>query len=326
MEATWGWVSLAIVGLGLVTVIVIVGQWASVRRAEVSARLRQELLARGLSVAEVEQLTADSELRKAQVAAEAQMRQAQVAADLTRDLVARGLSAAEVELLVRPKVPLPIKVGSRIDALASAVTSMQDQDGELNVAAVAGLLSAAGCDDADGLASALGAMSRAGNLERNGVASLLSVISAKEGAESDRATPAEEMAVGAIVPGHRHGPGSRNPIQPGQLPSGRAEIVTAERSGADWLVTLRVIDGVVRHGESARLLRAVAAGLRLSERDFVQADTGESRRQAVAGETCATSVEGGAEMGVGDVLEVFSPEGGERLSAVVAGASTDQLG
>jgi hypothetical protein len=139
VEATW--VTIAIVA-GLVVVIgvtVCAVQWARVRQAEADARIKQEMLARGLSVEEIERLNTPASVRQAQIAADAQVKEAQIAADLKRDLLARGLSVEEVERLLTPKPP----AGGRrqeANALASAIVKMVQGEGTLDEGAVAGLL------------------------------------------------------------------------------------------------------------------------------------------------------------------------------------------
>jgi hypothetical protein len=140
VEATW--VTIAIVA-GLVLVIVIsvcAVQWARVRRAEAEARVKQDMLARGLSVEEIERLSTPASVRQAQIAADAQVKEAQLAADLKRDMLARGLSVEEVERLLTPKSPAVSRRREEANALASAIVKMVEGEGNLDFDAVAGLL------------------------------------------------------------------------------------------------------------------------------------------------------------------------------------------
>jgi hypothetical protein len=70
--------------LGLVVVValaVLLSQWRKVREGRLKADLMRDLLARGLSVDEVERLSTPVSVREAQIAAESKVRQAEIAAD-----------------------------------------------------------------------------------------------------------------------------------------------------------------------------------------------------------------------------------------------------
>jgi hypothetical protein len=94
MDATWitvAFVITATIAAGAVLAIVIpicAAHWARTRSVEADARLRQEMLARGLSVADIERLSTSDQVRKVQIAA-----------DLKRDMLARGLSVDDIECL-----------------------------------------------------------------------------------------------------------------------------------------------------------------------------------------------------------------------------------
>ena len=97
MEATWITVAI-VVGLVLVIVVPVCAvQWTRVRQVEADARVKQDMLARGLSVEEIERLSTPASVRQAQIAADKAVREGQIAADLKRDMLARGLSVEEVE-------------------------------------------------------------------------------------------------------------------------------------------------------------------------------------------------------------------------------------
>jgi hypothetical protein len=134
----------------MITPAVLVGQWRKVRTAKIDADLKRDLMARGLSVVEVERLTtparvheeqiaADLQVRKAQIAEESELKRAQVAADLARDLVARGLSVEEVKRLQSSEATEDTRDREEATALANVIASMVP-DGELNTDAVAQLL------------------------------------------------------------------------------------------------------------------------------------------------------------------------------------------
>jgi hypothetical protein len=136
------WITIAIVA-GLIVVIVVpvcAAQWARVRQAEADARMKQDLLARGLSSEEVERLSTPASVREAQIAADNQVREAQIAADLKRDLLARGLSVEEVEHLLTPQSSAESRCREEAETLASAIVKMVQGEGYLDEDAVAGLL------------------------------------------------------------------------------------------------------------------------------------------------------------------------------------------
>jgi hypothetical protein len=130
------------VTLGLVVVLtptLALAQWRVAGEAKRNASLKREMLARELSVDEIDRLTAPAAVRQAQIDADRRVREAQIAADLKRELVARGLSAEDVQRLT-------LKKGERVgasegaDALAGAIVKMVQGEGHLDRGAVAGLL------------------------------------------------------------------------------------------------------------------------------------------------------------------------------------------
>jgi hypothetical protein len=120
----------------LLLVLIVMGFWRSMHAAGLQAGLKRELLARGLSVEEVERLTLSEDERRARLDAEQKVRQAQVAADLKRDLQARGLSAEQIRQLTENSTE---QVNAEANALADVIVSMV-HDGELSRDAVANLL------------------------------------------------------------------------------------------------------------------------------------------------------------------------------------------
>jgi len=140
VEATW--ITVAIV-VGLVVGIVVpvcAVQWARVRKAEADARVKQDMLARGLSVEEIERLSTPTRVRQAQIEADKDVREAQIAADLKRDMLARGLSVEEVERLLPPRSPAVSRPQEEAKALASVIVKMVEGEGNLDEDAVARLL------------------------------------------------------------------------------------------------------------------------------------------------------------------------------------------
>jgi hypothetical protein len=83
-------------GAGVVVLGILVSGWNAATSARVQADLKRDMLARGLSVQEIEQLTRSESARQTQQEYDHIIREAQVAADLKRDLVARGLPIEQV--------------------------------------------------------------------------------------------------------------------------------------------------------------------------------------------------------------------------------------
>ena len=83
-------------GAGVVALGILVSGWNSATAARQQVDLKRDMLARGLSVQEIEQLTMSESARHVQMEYDHSIREAQVAADLKRDLVARGLPIEQV--------------------------------------------------------------------------------------------------------------------------------------------------------------------------------------------------------------------------------------
>jgi hypothetical protein len=83
-------------GAGVVALGILVNGWNSLNAARQQTDLKRDMLARGLSVEEIERLTATELVRREQQEYDHRIREAQVAADLKRDLVARGIPLEQV--------------------------------------------------------------------------------------------------------------------------------------------------------------------------------------------------------------------------------------
>jgi hypothetical protein len=126
----------AITGGVLVAVIAIVmGVWSSMHHASHQTALKREMLARGMSIDEIERLSLSEEERKARLKADQKVRKAQIDADLKRDMVARGVSVGEVQQLTGSGA----KPEEEAMALADTIVRMV-RDGELDRNAVARLI------------------------------------------------------------------------------------------------------------------------------------------------------------------------------------------
>ena len=113
--------------LGCVVVLVptlMLYQWRKASEVNRNATLKREMLAKGLSVDEIDRLTAPASVRKAQIAADSSIRQAQIAADLKRDLVARGLSVDDIKGLTGEEDDQRGLIHEEASALASAIVKM----------------------------------------------------------------------------------------------------------------------------------------------------------------------------------------------------------
>jgi hypothetical protein len=125
---------LELLGLALVLGVVAISLlavfmafWRSLREAKVNAWLKRDMLARGMSVDDIERLTAPASVREAQIQAEMHVREAQINADLKRDLQARGLSVEEIQCLAAPP---PSAVAATAGELAKSLASLPDAPAE----------------------------------------------------------------------------------------------------------------------------------------------------------------------------------------------------
>ncbi len=207
------WIS-AIIMTGLVAIIAVpicAAQWARVRRVETESRLKQDMLARGLSVADIERLTTSEDLREtqitehkkvqeAQIAADTQVKRMQIDADLKRDMLARGLSVEEIERLTSPwpAVAATSPGANRLRrdtlVLATAIESIVETGGDAK--AIAALLTTflrqhdgpRELPEPLGLATAVESMVQAGK-DKEEIATLLTVFM---GRHNDPPQPAPE--------------------------------------------------------------------------------------------------------------------------------------
>jgi hypothetical protein len=129
----------AIVGLAVVLApTLMLYQWRKRGEVNRNATLKHEMLAKGLSVDEIDRLTAPASVRKAQIAADSGIRQEQIAADLKRDLVARGLSVDDIKGLTGEEDDRQ-GLHEEASALANAIVKMAPPQ-TLDLGAVARLL------------------------------------------------------------------------------------------------------------------------------------------------------------------------------------------
>jgi hypothetical protein len=129
----------AIVGLAVVLApTLMLYQWRKGGEVNRNAALQREMLAKGLSVDEIDRLTAPASVRQAQIGADSRIRQAQIAADLKRDLVARGLSVDDIKGLTGEEDDRR-GLHEEASALANAIVKMAPPH-TLDLGAVARLL------------------------------------------------------------------------------------------------------------------------------------------------------------------------------------------
>ena len=122
-------------GAAVIALLIVVIGWGTTSAAKHHVALKRDMLARGMSVKEIEQLTMSEATRLAQLQSEQKVREAQIAADLRRDLLARGLPAEQVAQLAPSLAP-----GSDAAVLADTICSMGG--GNLDRDAVARLIEA----------------------------------------------------------------------------------------------------------------------------------------------------------------------------------------
>src|SRR4051812_10734571 len=84
----------------LALMIVTIG-WSYLRSVRLTADLKRDMLARGMSVADIERLSLSETERAALVEADQAVRKAQVEADLKRDMLARGVPIEQIQQVVR---------------------------------------------------------------------------------------------------------------------------------------------------------------------------------------------------------------------------------
>ena len=131
---TVGVVAIAAGALVLALGIVVIG-WASASAKGHEATLKLQMLQRGLSVQDIEQLTMSESARMVRMQAEQRLREAQIAADLKRDLIARGVPPESLRF-----VPSATPEADA-HALAEAISAMV-QEGVLEPGPVAALICA----------------------------------------------------------------------------------------------------------------------------------------------------------------------------------------
>jgi len=83
-------------GAGVIALGILVSGWNSATAARQQGDLKRDMLARGLSVEEIERLTLSETALQAKLEHDHHIREAQIAADLKRDLVARGVPLEQV--------------------------------------------------------------------------------------------------------------------------------------------------------------------------------------------------------------------------------------
>lgn len=131
---TVGMVAIVAGALVLALGIVVIG-WASVSANGRQAALKLEMVQRGMSVQEIEQLTLSEPARMTRIQFEQRVREAQVAADLKRDLLARGVPPESFHFVASASPEADAQ------ALAEAICAMV-QDGVLEPLPVAALIRA----------------------------------------------------------------------------------------------------------------------------------------------------------------------------------------
>jgi hypothetical protein len=165
----------AILGASLVlSLLILVVGGNALYEKKLRAVLQRDMLARGLSLDEIERLTLSESERAARIRADQKLREARVAAELRRDLLASGLSIEEVLRLAPEGGP---REDTRAQVLACTIIGMA-ADASLDEDALADLIELflKRCEsrkDAEALANAISHMAPPGTLDRDAVAGLL---------------------------------------------------------------------------------------------------------------------------------------------------------
>src|SRR5262245_15274192 len=105
-------------GVLVVIVAIVMGVWSSIHWAAHQAALKREMLARGMSIDDIERLTMTSEERQAQLKADRKVREAEIAAGLKRDMLARG---APAEQPPESATNTPSRIEEEASALADTI-------------------------------------------------------------------------------------------------------------------------------------------------------------------------------------------------------------
>jgi hypothetical protein len=121
-----GLISIVSATIVLCILILTIG-WATMHATKVQAALKRDMLARNISVEEIERLTQSDQIRLTALQAEERNKQAQIYADLKRDLLAKGLPVEDVIRMTGGSVPgAPNESKTHADAacLAGAIAQM----------------------------------------------------------------------------------------------------------------------------------------------------------------------------------------------------------
>jgi hypothetical protein len=155
----------------VLTVLILMGFWNAMHTKSVRATLQRDMLARGMSVSDVERLSLSELERRERTEYEHKMHEAQVAADLRRDLLARGLTAEQVLQLVPQQ-------GKDVEALVNVICRMSDGVDRVGVSRLleVSLDRVGSRTDAESLASAICQMAPDGCLKRDAVAGVIDLV------------------------------------------------------------------------------------------------------------------------------------------------------
>jgi hypothetical protein len=128
-------------------VLILTVGWARTHRTTVQAALKRDMLARNLSVEEIERLTQSEQLRLSCLEMDQRTKQAQITAELKRDLLARGTPVEEVIRITTAGVtavaraPGQSTAESEAESLAGVIVQMvKGAMASLDENAVAGLI------------------------------------------------------------------------------------------------------------------------------------------------------------------------------------------
>jgi hypothetical protein len=202
-------------GAMVLCILILTIGWAKVHGTKVNVALKRDMLARNLSVEEIERLTQSEQLRLSCLEMDQRAKQAQITADLKRELLSKGMPVEEVIRITTAGVSVAARAAgqstaeSEAQSLAGVIVQMvKGAMASLDVDAVAGLIelylrhndSQLAADesrtrgDAVALAGAIVEMVQgpAGSLDKEAVAGLIELFLRRNAVQPPAAPPRED--------------------------------------------------------------------------------------------------------------------------------------
>lgn len=123
-------------GVLIALIAIVMGVWHSMHATSHLNTLKREMLARGMSIHEIERLTMTEAERLARMESDRVAREAEIAGDLKREMIVRGVPVEQIRELTTGTTP---QIEEEAKALADTIVRMV-HDGELDRDAVARLI------------------------------------------------------------------------------------------------------------------------------------------------------------------------------------------